>query len=139
MKQKNNLRQAFTLVELLVTIAIVGILASITVTSFSNHKEKARDARRISELQSIRDAINLYFEENGSFPNNLNDIASLFDNTLPKDPKTNLDYVYVKINTTPPTPKGYCLLAILETVQSSGDCSVSINGSSEPKRYIIQG
>ncbi len=139
MNQTNRYRRAFTLMELLVTVSVIGVLVTIGINSSSSHKLKVRDARRVSELNSIKDAVQLYFEENGTFPNSLNDIKGSFDGILPKDPKTGLDYMYVKINATPPTPKGYCLLAVLETLQSSGSCTTSISGSSEPKRYIIQG
>jgi general secretion pathway protein G len=139
MEKNKNKKNGFTLIELLTAVAIIGILSSITLVSVSVHKEKSRDARRISELNSIKDAIELYFEENGSFPNTLTEISSSFDGVLPKDPKTGAQYQYLKIPATPPQPKQYCLLAQLEYLDSVGTCSGSIPDLNLPKRYVIQG
>lgn len=59
---KYNPVKAFTLVELLVVISIISLLASITLTSLGQVKAKARDARRIAQLQEYRTALELYYE-----------------------------------------------------------------------------
>ena len=53
-------RSGFTLVELLVVLVVIGILASIVLVSFNNIQARSRDARRISDLQNIADAIAAY-------------------------------------------------------------------------------
>lgn len=45
--------RGFTLVELLVVIAVIGVLSSIILVGFSGSRAKARDAKRISDLQNI--------------------------------------------------------------------------------------
>jgi len=61
-------RQGFTLIELLVVIAIIGLLATMAVVSFSGARVKARDAKRISDMKQIYNAIELYNDENGHYP-----------------------------------------------------------------------
>ena len=61
-------RKGFTLIELLVVIAIIGILASVVLTSLSSAREKSRDAKRISEIVQISKALELYFDNNQSYP-----------------------------------------------------------------------
>jgi prepilin-type N-terminal cleavage/methylation domain-containing protein len=138
MKRINRKISGFTLIELLVTIAIIGIIASITMVSLDNSKQRARDARRISEIGSIRDAVELYFLVHGKFPSSLTDteITSSFDGVLPKDPKTNEEYVYsVSLN-----QKKYCLLAYLESVAASGSCSLIIgDGRTGFNLYFLNG
>lgn len=56
----------FTIVELIVTIAVIGILASITVVAYNGTQAKARDADRKSDLQNIADAIKLYRTKYGN-------------------------------------------------------------------------
>lgn len=67
---KNKLR-GFTLMELLVVIAMIGLLSSVVLVNLSTVKVKSRDARRIADLASLELAIVSYYDSNnGTFPNN---------------------------------------------------------------------
>lgn len=113
-------KKAFTLIELLVVISIIAILVAAATVSWTNAQQKARDGRRKSDLKSTQQAIELYFQENGTYPasengqikcNNPGDIrtrnwGSNFDcgsrtyiNPLPKDPKwdNTLEYYYESV------------------------------------------
>jgi prepilin-type N-terminal cleavage/methylation domain-containing protein len=61
--------RGFTLIELLVVIAIIGMLSSVVLASLNSARAKARDSRRAADLQSIRVALELYYDANGSYPN----------------------------------------------------------------------
>ena len=61
-KQKNNF--GFTLIELLVVISIISLLSSVVLSSLSSARMKARDVRRIQDLAQIRNAIELYLNDN---------------------------------------------------------------------------
>jgi len=60
--------KGFTLIEILVSVAIIGILVSITSINAREARAKARDARRISDLAEIKAALQLYKVENGTYP-----------------------------------------------------------------------
>lgn len=58
----------FTLIELLIVIAIIGILAGFILTNFQAARERARDARRKADLDSVNKALRLYYNDYQSFP-----------------------------------------------------------------------
>ena len=62
-------KRGFTLIELLVVISIIGLLASIVLASLGSAREKARDARRMSDLHTFRTALELYASSNNGYPN----------------------------------------------------------------------
>lgn len=59
-------RRGFTLIELLLVVSLIGLLASIILTSLTNARAKARDAQRIGNLKQIANAISLYADQNTS-------------------------------------------------------------------------
>jgi len=84
LKKRNFIvtQKGFTLVELLVTISIIGLLSTLSVVSLNNARGKARDARRMYDLSTVRTAIELYrFDNNDRAPalgNNWQDTFATF-------------------------------------------------------------
>jgi len=64
----NFYNKGFTLIELLVVIAIIGILASVVLTSLTKARSRARDTQRISQLREVQKALELYYADNGTYP-----------------------------------------------------------------------
>ena len=56
------------MIELLVVISIIGVLASVVLTSVNSARIKARDARRIADLNQIKTALEFYYDDNGYYP-----------------------------------------------------------------------
>ena len=57
----------FTLLELLIVIAIIGILITIVLVSLSASRQKAQTAKRLEEMHQIQNALELYFSINGRY------------------------------------------------------------------------
>ncbi len=63
MKQKG-----FTLIELLVVISIIGIVAALALVALSSVRVKARDAKRVADFRQFKNALALYYQNNGTYP-----------------------------------------------------------------------
>lgn len=66
---KLELSKAFTLIELLVVIAIIGVLMAAATVSYVNAQQKGRDNKRKSDLKGVQQALELYYQQYGSYPN----------------------------------------------------------------------
>lgn len=57
------------MIELVVVIAIIGLLASVVLIAMSNARMKSRDAKRIADLDQMHTALAMYYGDNGQYPN----------------------------------------------------------------------
>jgi len=61
-------KKGFTLVELLVVVAIIGILAAVGMVMYAGVQKNARIAKRIQDLKAIQTALELYYSVNKTYP-----------------------------------------------------------------------
>jgi len=98
-------RSAFTLVEMLLVITIIGILAALVVPKMMGRSEQARQAAAHADISSITTALDAFEVDNGFYPHNLGDLLQQPSNAknwhgpylekLPSDPwGNNYQYVY---------------------------------------------
>jgi len=139
----------FTLIEVLVVIAIIGILASIVLASLDTSRKKGRDARRLSDIKQIQLALEVYYDQNNSFPPNIASAANScgagitcasllttpgYISVVPQDPSNQHDYDYVPYASTaaPSTCISYHLGTSLEVnntaLQNDKDTSAPPSG-----------
>ena len=62
--QKNG----FTLIELLMVVSIIALLTALIVASFSQSKKKSRDARRVSDIRTLAQALAMYHNNYQVYP-----------------------------------------------------------------------
>lgn len=65
---RTSSRRAFTLVEIMVVVVIIGLLAAVAIPAFKRIQQKSRLSTFLNDMRKIEDALNLYAQERGSFP-----------------------------------------------------------------------
>lgn len=91
----------FTLIEVMIVVAIIGTLASIAIPSFLHVSLRAKVVRAISDIQAIEADVDAFEMENGRVPNDLTEI----NRQNLKDPWGN-PYQYLSFAAVGPSWKG---------------------------------
>ena len=61
-------KSGFTIVELLIVIVVIAILAAIIIVAFNGVTQKANDSKRLSDIDTIVKALEVYKMKNGDYP-----------------------------------------------------------------------
>ncbi len=64
-----NKEKGFTLVELLIVIAIIGILAAIAIPQYSKYRQRAFNSAALSDLRNFKTSMETYYADNQEYPN----------------------------------------------------------------------
>ncbi len=127
------MKKGFTLIEILVVATIIGLLAAVAAISYTQLIKQSRDAKRKTELEQVRTALEIYRSNVGSYPNGsiwattLNVLITpiVYLQSLPRDPKPQTySYYYSGTDTD------YTLGAFLETGGATcvaGQCGNNCN------------
>lgn len=82
-------RHGFTLVELMVVMAIIALLLALAMPRYFNHLENSRETILKQDLAVMRDAVDKYHGDRGRYPDSLEELVSArYLRTLPVDPIT---------------------------------------------------
>jgi type II secretion system protein G len=133
----------FTLIELIIVVAIIGILAAVVMVALTDARVKSRDAQRAQQSDQIIKALELYYSNNGSYPTssgannwtNLNATSGSsnpvgtaltsggYMSRIPNDPQfayngSGASYVYCAGTGS---PEGFVLFVNLESVVGSDE------------------
>jgi len=116
--------RGFTLMELLIVIAVIGILVSIATFAYTTAQKKTRDSRRQSDLKALQSGFEQYYADTANlYPATCSLSATYMPNGMPKDPKTGTAYTDTA-DWYSCSPSAYCVCAALEGVtNTTGDCT----------------
>jgi len=83
-------QRGFTLIEMMIVIAIIAILLSVAAPIYNVHLRRANEAVLKEDLFNMRQAIDQYSQDKGKAPQALEDVVSAgYLRAIPKDPFTN--------------------------------------------------
>ena len=78
--------RGFTLVELVVVIAILAVLAGVAIPRFVNANMSARGSKIIADMIACESAVNIYYTKTGNFPEDIDTLVALYLASWPKPP-----------------------------------------------------
>lgn len=82
--------QGFTLIEVLIVMALIATLAGIALTNYHNAVIRSKEAVLKEDLFRLRDVIDQYYSDKGKFPASLDALVSEgYLRSIPNDPFTN--------------------------------------------------
>jgi prepilin-type N-terminal cleavage/methylation domain-containing protein len=140
----------FTIVELLVVIVVIGVLASISLISYTGISNKAKEAAVIADLSNTTKQLKLFQIENSGFPTTIRcDILNSPTNKCIKPSGDNTLGKYTVDNT--PGSQAFCLTVINSNIKkhidqdgiiADGACTYAFpeeiaTNSQAPTRYVI--
>lgn len=92
----------FTILELLVVMAIIGTLLSLAVPRYYNSVDKTREAVLRENLKTLRTTLDRYHADTGAYPETLQDLVERrYLRSIPEDPLTGSGQTWLVV----PTPR----------------------------------
>lgn len=128
--------KAFTLLELLVVIGIIGIIMALATVAYSTTQRGGRDAKRKQDLVAVQNALEQYYSANGyQYPaGECNLAASYLKSNWPTDPSNGEQYTGVTACAT----DSYCICVDLES-DTGGNSGASCDFGSGTKTHYCVG
>ena len=128
-------KRGFTLFELLVSISIIGILTAVASISYGTAQKKARDSRRIEDINGIQKAAEMYYSQNSYvYPSTTSAFVSFGTmQKWPTDPK-GVGYTLYTYNIA----TTYCACAAVENTGSGNSSNNTCTFASSGAYYCVK-
>jgi general secretion pathway protein G len=90
--------KGFTLVELMVVLAVIALLLSVVVPDYMGRMRRAEEAVLQENLTLMRDALDKHYADAGKYPSSLEElVAKRYLRAIPKDPFTQSASTWVAV------------------------------------------
>jgi prepilin-type N-terminal cleavage/methylation domain-containing protein len=87
--------QAFTIIELLVSVAIIAILTAVSILGLQGVRKTGQDTKRLSDIREVQVALETYKSVHGTYPEDITWLVPGFLSTVPVDPTGDAaNYIY---------------------------------------------
>jgi general secretion pathway protein G len=122
-------RQAgFTLIELMIVMAIIVVLAGVGLAVYNNSIVRAKEAALKTDLFQMRDSIDQYYADKNKYPGSLQDLVTdKYMRTIPVDPFTGSAETWQTIMSEPDPRNPTADIGIYDV--RSGSTAMSLDGT----------
>jgi general secretion pathway protein G len=124
--------RGFTLIELMIVVAIIGILAAIAIPLYASIQARARVAKVQADLRTLASAVSMYQAHIGSLPNAITDLTVSVSNDLGQTAGPFIGSV-----PTPPGGGSPTWSAYTAAYSSSSDGTFSLTASGDGTTVIV--
>jgi len=116
MKQKTTYRlhSAFTLMELMIVIIILGLLAALVMPNLTGKSEEAKQKLVCIQMKNISQALKMFKADNGRYPTTEEGLEALMKNPSPEDLPNYAKSGYLEDNNLPKDPWGHPFIYLEE-------------------------
>jgi len=106
------MKKGFTLIEIMVVIVILGLLASLVVPNIIGQGERAKEKLVCVQMKSLKDSLNSFKVEEGSYPTTEEGLQILIKNTNPSKYKHYPEGGFLSSKKLPKDPWGHDFIYI---------------------------
>lgn len=116
--------RGFTLIEIMVSLAIIAVITAVGATSFITIQKNSRDAQRKADLRIIQGALQNYYADHNFFPGD--DEVDFINRKSLKSRESSNQKTYISTLPNDPTPgQNYCYRSQASIDPDSGNCLIS--------------
>ncbi len=142
-------KPGFTLIELLVVIAIIGILSTLAIIALGSARQKARDSKRVADINQIGKAMELFYSDNNLYPTNITPGqpitfgSTTYLSTVPSNPTPwndntcpNQNYAYTSRSDNQGYTMYYCLGSATGQAVAGANIATESSSSNDPNLVL---
>ncbi len=127
-RRSRQAETGFTLIELMVVVALISVLAGMGVVMYGNSIKRTKEAVLREDLFRMRDAIDQYYADKAKYPASLEALVTEgYLRGVPKDPITNSNETWVTVPSEPDPDDPTAEVGIFDV--KSGAEGTSLDGS----------